>query len=89
MRSLLGKSLRARLTVFYAALLTMALLVYAGCVSVFFLHNLREEVDSSLDRDVETVEGARSLNPSGDLELRSHAGEVEEDESDRAYFLEV
>lgn len=89
MRSLLGKSLRARLTVFYAALLTMALLVYAGCVSVFFLHNLREEVDSSLDRDVETVEGALSLNPSGDLELRSHAGEVEEDEPDRGYFLEV
>jgi heavy metal sensor kinase len=75
--------------VLYAALLTGALLLYAGCVSVFFLHNLREEVDSSLDRDVETVEGALHLNSSGELELSSHEGEVEEDEPDRGYLLEV
>jgi heavy metal sensor kinase len=82
-------NLRTRLTVLYAALLTAALLVYAGCVSVFFLHNLREEVDSSLDRDVETVEGALHLNSTGGIELSSHAGEVEEHERDRGYFLEV
>ena len=89
MRNPLGRSLQTRLTVLYAALLTTALLLYAGCVSVFFLHNLREEVDSSLDRDVETVEGALYLNSSGGIELRSHEGEVEEDEPDRGYFLEV
>ena len=89
MRNPFTTNLRTRLTVFYAALLTAALLVYAGCVSVFFLHNLREEVDSSLDRDVETVEGALHLNPIGGIELSSHAGEVEEHERDRGYFLEV
>ena len=89
MKSLSGRSLRVRLTVLYAGLLTTALLLYAGCVSVFFLHNLREEVDSSLDRDVETVEGALYLDSSGGIELRSHEGEVEEDDPDRGYFLEV
>lgn len=89
MRNLLLRNLRTRLTVLYAALLTTALLLYAGCVSVFFLHNLREEVDSSLDRDVETVEGALFLNSSGGLDLRTHEGEVEEEEPNRGYFLEV
>ena len=89
MRNPFTTNLRTRLTVLYAALLTAALLVYAGCVSVFFLHNLREEVDSSLDRDVETVEGALHLNSNGGIELSSHAGEVEEHGGDRGYFLEV
>ena len=89
MRNPFTTNLRTRLTVLYAALLTGALLVYAGCVSIFFLHNLREEVDSSLDRDVETVEGALHFNSTGGIELSSHAGEVEEDERDRGYFLEV
>jgi hypothetical protein len=84
-RNPLGRSLRARLTLLYAALLRTALLLYAGCVSVFFLHNLRDEVDSSLDRDVDTVEGALYLNSSGGIELRSHEGEVEEDEPDRPW----
>lgn len=74
---------------FYAALLGTALVAYAVCVSAFFLHNLREQLDASLDRDVETVEGDLVVNPSGRLELNSHEGEAEGDELDRGYFLEV
>lgn len=82
-------NLRTRLTILYGTLLAAALLFYAGCVSVFFLHNLREQLDSSLDRDVETVEGALSMDPDGRLQLSTQAGEADEDELDRGYFLEV
>jgi heavy metal sensor kinase len=76
--------------VLYASLLAAALLLYAGCVSAFFLHNLREQLDSSLDRDVETVEGALLVDSNGQLQLSSHEGEAEEeDELDRGYLLEV
>jgi heavy metal sensor kinase len=75
--------------VLYAALLATALVAYAICVSAFFLHNLREQLDASLDRDVETVEGDLLINPSGKLELSSHEGEAQGDELDRGYFLEV
>jgi heavy metal sensor kinase len=86
---LLGRNLRTRLTVLYASLLAAALLLYAGCVSAFFLHNLREPLDSSLDRDLETVEAILYVNPDGQLQLRSHEGEADEDELDRGYLLEV
>jgi len=90
MTRLLGRDLRTRLTVLYAALLAAALVVYAACVSAFFLHNLREQIDVSLDRDLETVEGNLVLNPNGHLELHTHEGEADEDnEYDRGYFLEV
>jgi heavy metal sensor kinase len=75
--------------VLYGTLLAAALLLYAGCVSVFFLHNLREQVDASLDRDVETVEGALSMDPDGNVQLSTRAGEADEDEIERGYFLEV
>jgi hypothetical protein len=52
MTGLLKANLRTRLTVLYASLLGIALLLYAAGVSALFLHNLREQLDSSLDRDV-------------------------------------
>lgn len=85
-----GMNLRTRLTAIYGALLAAALLVYAICVSVSFFHDLREQLDSSLHRDLETVEGALSMDSSGKLVLDSHEGEAEEtDEIDRGYLLEV
>lgn len=54
-----------------------ALLAYAGCVSLFFLRNLR---DASLDRHVETVEGSLSTDLDGRLRLGSHEREAEEDD---------
>jgi heavy metal sensor kinase len=89
MSGLLQANLRTRLTVLYASLLAAALLLYAGGVSALFLHNLREQLDSSLDRDVETVEGALSADANGALHISSREGEAEEDEPDRGYLLEV
>jgi hypothetical protein len=68
-KNLLGKSLRGRLTILYGLLLTLALALYAGGTSVYFLHNLRHQLDLSLDRDIETVEGLLSLAPDGHLEI--------------------
>jgi heavy metal sensor kinase len=89
MSGLLRANLRTRLTVLYASLLAVALLLYAGGVSAIFLRNLREQLDSSLHRDVETVEGALSAGPGGALQISSREGEADEDELDRGYFLEV
>jgi heavy metal sensor kinase len=87
--SLLRANLRTRLTILYASLLGAALLLYAGGVSIFFLHNLREQLDASLHRDVETVEGALSDDGNGELRISSREGEADEDDLDRGYLLEV
>jgi heavy metal sensor kinase len=87
--SLLQANLRTRLTVLYASLLGIALLLYACVVSIFFLHNLQEQLDSSLHRDVETVEGALSADRNGGLQISSREGEADEDDLDRGYLLEV
>jgi heavy metal sensor kinase len=91
MSGLIRATLRTRLTILYASLLGVALLLYAGSVSALFLHNLREQLDSSLDRDIETVEGALSADANGALHISSREGEAEEDEDepDRGYLLEV
>ncbi len=87
--NLLQANLRTRLTVLYASLLGAALLLYAGGVSIFFLHNLREQLDLSLHRDVETVERALSDDENGNLKISSREGEADEGELDRGYLLEV
>jgi heavy metal sensor kinase len=87
--SLLQANLRTRLTVLYASLLGIALLLYACVVSIFFLHNLQEQLDSSLHRDVETVEGALFADRNGGLQISSREGEADEDDLDRGYLLEV
>jgi heavy metal sensor kinase len=89
MRGLRHANLRTRLTVLYGSLLAVALLLYAGSVSALFLRNLREQLDSSLHRDVETVEGALSTDPNGSLQISSRGGEANEDELDHGYLLEV
>lgn len=89
MNGLLGRNLRARLTVFYASLLAAILLLYAVCVSAFFLRNLREQLDSSLDRDVETVEAIISFDSAGQVELTTHEGEAADEDRERGYLLEV
>src|SRR6202034_2451869 len=85
--SLLQANLRTRLTVLYASLLGAALLLYASGVSIFFLHNLQEQLDLSLHRDVETVEGALSADRNGGLQISSREGEADEDDLDRGYLL--
>ncbi|HUV70737.1 MAG TPA: heavy metal sensor histidine kinase [Terracidiphilus sp.] len=89
MSGFIRTTLRSRLTVLYASLLAATLLLYAGGVSAFFLHNLHEQLDSSLTRDVETVEAVLSIDATGALKLTSHEGEAEHRERDRGYLLEV
>jgi heavy metal sensor kinase len=89
MSGLAHTTLRGRLTILYASLLAVALLLYAGCVSAYFLHNLHEEIDASLGRDVEAVEGVLSMGPNGTLAMSSHDGEAEHGDRDRGYLLEV
>jgi heavy metal sensor kinase len=86
---LLGKSLRSRLTILYGLLLTLALALYAGGTSLYFLHNLRQQLDLSLDRDIETVEGLLRLSSEGHLEIGSDEGEARESDFERGYLLEV
>jgi heavy metal sensor kinase len=88
-KRLFSKNLRTRLTIFYSALLAGALILYAACVSTFYLHSLREQVDTSLGRDVETVEGDLNTSSEGRVELTSHEGEADEDEVEGGYLLEV
>lgn len=83
------RNLRTRLTVVYAALLTVALLVYAGCVSAFFLHSLREQLDLSLGRDVEAVEGTLMSSPNDQIQLDSEEGEARENGFRQGFLLEV
>lgn len=93
MRRRLAKDLRTRLTIFYSALLAGALVLYAICVSAFFWHSLHEQMDASLDRDIEAVEGDLFLTSQGQVNLTSHEGEADEDEDEDevkgGYFLEV
>ena len=89
MSRLLAKNLRTRLTVFYSVLLAGALVLYAVCVSAFYLHSLREQMDTSLDRDVETIEGDLHMTSDGRVELTSHEGEADEDDPEHGYLLEV
>jgi heavy metal sensor kinase len=87
--SLFRANLRTRLTLLYSSLLGIALLLYATGVSALFFHNLRGQLDASLDRDVETVEGALSADANGWLHISSREGEAGDDDPDRGYFLEV
>ena len=82
-------TLRSRLTLHYASLLAVVLLLYAVTVSAFVLHNLHEQIDASLDRDIETVEGVLSMDANGTLHINSHEGEAEHGELKRRYVLEV
>lgn len=89
MTGLLRNNLRARLTVFYASLLAVMLLLYAVFVSAFFFGNLREQLDAGIDRDIETIEAITSLGPDGQLQLSSHEGEARDHELERGYLLEA
>ena len=85
----LGKTLRSRLTILYGVLLAVALAIYAAGSALYFLHDLTRQLDASLDRDVETVEGILSFSSGGGIALASHEGEARGEDSDRGYLLEV
>ncbi len=84
-----ARTLRGRLTILYGILLAFALVFYAAGTSLYQLHGLKKQLDTSLDRDIETVEGLIALSPGGGVELRSKEGEAREDRHERGYLLEV
>ena len=89
MKAMPGRTLRGRLTLLYGILLALGLAFYAVGTSVYLLHELRQQQDISLDRDIETVEGLISLSPGGEVELRSEEGEAHADRPERGYMLEI
>lgn len=89
MRKYLGITLRSRLTVLYGALLAFALAFYAVVSAFFFLHTLIRQMDTELDRNLETVEAVLTFQPDEQIALRSHEGEARAREHDRGYMLEV
>ena len=89
MKAGLRRTLRGRLTILYGVLLAAALAIYAAGSALYLLHDLTRQLDASLDRDVETVEGILSFSSGGGIVLASHEGEARGEDSDRGYLLEV
>ena len=82
MKAKLQRTLRGRLTILYGVLLAAALAIYAAGSALYFLHDLTRQLDASLDRDAETVEGILSFSAEGTIVLASHEGEAKGKESD-------
>ena len=89
MKKLLGRTLRGRLTILYGSFLGFALALYATGSALYFLHDLTKQLDASLDRDVETVEGILSFSSDGAIVLASHEGEARGEKFHHGYLLEV
>lgn len=82
-------NLRTRLTLIYVSLLAAVLMLYVAGTSAFFLHNVREQLDLALDRDMETVEGLMAVTPDGGVRLNSAEAESGEDVAQATSLLEV
>jgi heavy metal sensor kinase len=70
-RSLRPRNVRARLTLWYVAILAGLLLIYGASTSAFLLFQLRSQLDRLAIEDLETVEGFLSFGPDGKVVLRS------------------
>jgi hypothetical protein len=62
-------SLKLRLTLLYVFALTAVLLLNAGWTGAFLFENLKLELDSSLDRDIDTLVRLVSFNPDGNINV--------------------
>ena len=60
-----ARSIRARLTGWYALVLTVMLIVYATATYVAVRHEFLEQLDSQLHDDFETAEGLLTWMPDG------------------------
>ena len=87
MKFLWPRHLRARMTLWYVLVLGFLLLVYAGGTSLYLFYSLREQLDRSVLKDLDRVEGLLENTPNGAIALASvHA---EEDEVNMQRFVEV
>jgi heavy metal sensor kinase len=71
MKLLWPKHVRARLTLWYVAILAGVLLIYGGSTSAVVLLQLRTQLDHLAIEDLETVEGFLSFGSEGKLGLRN------------------
>jgi hypothetical protein len=65
------QNVRARLTLWYVAVLAVVLLIYSAATSAVFFFHLRNQLDRLAVEDLETVEGFLTFDSSGRLFLRS------------------
>ena len=85
----MSRSLRARLTLIYVSLLGGVLILYVAGTSAFFLHNVTEQLDMALDRDMETAESMIAILPDGGVRLNAAEAEPGEDVALATSLLEV
>src|SRR3989454_3980413 len=72
------RSIRVRLTVWYAAALTVAMTLYGGGVFVFLRHNLYVHLERDLRDDIEVAEGMLERTESGRIAWRAAPDEEDE-----------
>jgi heavy metal sensor kinase len=65
------RNVRARLTLWYVAVLAGVLLIYGVSTSALLLFQLRSQLDRLAIEDLETVEGFLSFSPAGKVFLRN------------------
>jgi heavy metal sensor kinase len=83
--------LRARLTLWYAAVLTLVLAAYAGGVLAVLRQSLLRDLDRALHDDRETAEQMLERHPDGSIGWRAEPGDHDHDEDEevRGRWLEV
>lgn len=87
-RRRLFRSIRARLTVWYAFVLTAILVVYAAGVYVFLRQNLYRELDRRLHDDFEAAEASLARDADGRV-IRSRDRHGHDNDADGERWLEV
>jgi len=70
----LARSIRVRLTLWYAIVLTAILFAYAGGTYLFLRQNLYAELDRQLHDDLEVVEESLEWDEAGALRRRDRGG---------------
>jgi heavy metal sensor kinase len=73
------RSIRLRLTLWYAIALAVVLIGYAGSVYVFLDHDLERELDRQVHEDYEAAEASLEATPDGDVRWRRSASEPEDE----------
>jgi len=71
MRRFRPHNVRARLTLWYVAILAAVLVIYAGSASAVLFFELRSQLDHRAVEDLETVEGFLSFGVDGNVLLRN------------------
>ncbi|MBI3249295.1 MAG: heavy metal sensor histidine kinase [Deltaproteobacteria bacterium] len=80
------RSVRVRLTLWYAGALTVVLLLYAGGVFIFLRHSLAAELDRRLHEDFEVAEQMLERTADGGIRWRADDHHHDEDASDEGWL---